>query len=248
MKPLHLAIGIFDGVHRGHRYLIHSAIQVAKANNGLSGALTFHPHPKKVLGLPNAPQLIYPIQQRYWLLKKFGCDYVFIKKFTEPWSQSSPDRFFSYLKRLFPNLAGLYVGEDFHFGHQRSGDVYTLQDLCKSDGNIKLNVFKHLHYTHERICSTRIRNCLQQGNISEANNMLGINYHYIGYISNFKHFIHHNELPIKDGIYFGTLKNKHGDANVKVSVTQGQLQLINSLDSIFQHKACLLEITQPSLS
>ena len=248
MKPLHLAIGIFDGVHRGHRYLIHSAIEAAKANDGWSGALTFHPHPKKVLGLPNAPQLIYPIQQRYWLLKKFGCNYIFVKKFTEAWAQSSPDRFFLYLKRLFPNLAGIYVGEDFHFGHQRSGDVNVLQNLCNQEGLIKLQVFKHLQYTNERICSSRIRNCISQGDILEANAMLGLNYHYIGHLNDDNQFIHRNELALKDGIYSGILKNKLGETNVQVSVTQGQLRLKGDLESIFQHKACLLEITQSLLS
>lgn len=244
MKPLHLAIGVFDGVHNGHRYLIHSANQAAKNTDSWSGSLTFHPHPKKVLGLPNAPQLIYPIQQRYWLLKKFGCDYIFIKKFTEAWSQSTPDRFFSYLKRLFPNLAGLYVGEDFHFGHNRTGDTQILQELCQSDGHIKLHVFKHLLHNQERICSSRIRHCLIQGDISEANTMLGMNYHCIGYIRDRNHFIHHNELSLKDGIYGGSLKNKLGEAPVKITIEQGRLQLMDAPQPHFMKKACLLEITQ----
>ena len=244
MKPLHLAIGVFDGVHKGHRYLINSAIQEAKKTESWSGALTFHPHPKKVLGLPNAPQLIYPIQQRYWLLKKFGCDYVFIKKFTEAWSQSTPDRFFSYLKRLFPNLAGLYVGEDFHFGHNRMGDTQILQKLCQSDGHVKLHVFKHLLHEQERICSSRIRNCLTHGDILEANTMLGMNYHLIGYIREHNHFIHHNELPLKNGIYGGVLKNKLGEASVKINAKHGHFQLIDTPQPQFMKKACILEITE----
>ena len=90
IKPLHLAIGVFDGVHCGHRYLVGEAIKTAHAYQVWAGALTFHPHPKKVLQLPHAPELIYPIQQRYWILRKLGCDYVFVKKFTDAWSQSSP--------------------------------------------------------------------------------------------------------------------------------------------------------------
>lgn len=248
MKPLHLAIGVFDGVHKGHRYLINSAIQEAKYNDGWAGALTFHPHPKKVLGLIHALRLIYPIQQRYWLLKKFGCDYVFIKKFTEAWSQSTPERFFSYLKRLFPNLAGIYVGEDFHFGHNRTGDTQVLQGLCQSDGCVKLHVFKHLMHGRERICSSRIRNCITHGDILETNIMLGMNYHCIGYIRDNNHFIHHNELPLKNGVYEGILKNKLGEVSVKINAEQGHLQLINTPQPHFMGKACLLEITGALLS
>ena len=101
MKPLHLAIGTFDGVHKGHRYLLQTAIENANKEKGMSGALTFHPHPKQILHCPNAPKLIYPIQQRYWLLKQLGCDAIFIKNFTTQWSRLTPDCFFDYLIQLF---------------------------------------------------------------------------------------------------------------------------------------------------
>ena len=241
MQSLHLAIGVFDGVHAGHRYLIGEAIEQAKRSNSVVGALTFHPHPKKVPQLPNAPQLIYPIQQRYWLLKKFGCRYVFVKKFTDAWSQYSPDRFFTYLQRLFPLLSDLYVGEDFHFGHNREGDTQRLEQLCQASQSVKLHVFKHLHYQQERICSSRIRLILSQGDISMANTLLSQPYHCIGYIDNNTYFIHHSELKLKDGDYACILKNKNGQQCVNTRIFDGHMSITSPVQDIFQHKACILE-------
>lgn len=240
LKPLHLAIGVFDGVHNGHRYLIGEAIRNARATHAWAGALTFHPHPKKILHLADAPQLIYPIQQRYWLLKKLGCDYVFIKKFTEAWSQYLPEKFFAYLKRLFPNLKGLYVGEDFHFGHNRCGDTTTLNQLCQKDGTIELQVFKHLKFANERICSSRIRQVLLKGFIEEANALLGLPYQCIGYVDEHYIFKHHCELIPKDGYYNCTLKNKQFQQSVNLHIQSQQMHLELLPQSLLK-KACILE-------
>lgn len=242
--PLHLAIGVFDGVHCGHRYLIGEAIKTAHAQKAWAGALTFHPHPKKVLQLPNAPELIYPIQQRYWILRKLGCDYVFVKKFTDAWSQSSPEKFFAYLRRLFPNLSGLYVGEDFHFGHNRKGDVRILDDFCKQSGTIQLHVFQHLQYAGERICSTRVRDALYDGNLDLVNHLLGQNYHYIGYIDNHLRFCHRSELKIKDGRYHCTIKNKLHQQTLNVTIENAVVQLQAPIADALLNKACLLEFTK----
>ena len=241
LQPLHLAIGVFDGVHNGHRYIIGEAIKNAQKTGAVSGALTFHPHPKRVLNLPDAPQLIYPIQQRYWLLKRLGCDYIFIKKFTEAWSQYMPERFFAYLKRLFPNLSSLYVGEDFRFGHKRCGDTETLEYLCKDDGHIQLHVFKHLNFKEERICSTRIRKVLKEGLVDEANKMLGTPYHCIGYVNKSLVFKHHCELNIHPGEYVCILKNKHCQQNVSIHVDSQQIHLETLPFPLLQDRACILE-------
>ncbi|MDR0647110.1 MAG: adenylyltransferase/cytidyltransferase family protein [Puniceicoccales bacterium] len=186
MKALHLAIGIFDGVHLGHRTLIGKAVENARNTHAWSGVLSFHPHPKKVLGLPRAPKMIYPIQQRYRLLKELKVDHIFVKHFTSAWSQFQPDRFFSFLKRIFPNLHTVYVGEDFHFGYQRQGDVATLEALCQKENNVYLNVTQPCTHEGERICSTRIRHALQRGQICLANSLLGKSYHRLGQLKYLK--------------------------------------------------------------
>ncbi len=240
MKPLHLAIGIFDGVHRGHRYLLQSTIETTQKTNAWSGALTFHPHPKQVLHLPDAPQLIYPIQQRYWLLKKLGCDFIFIKKFTEQWSHATPDYFFTYLMQFFPNLSHLYVGEDFRFGHKRLGTLNILQTLCQKNA-IQLHVIPHLKQNGEKICSTCIRKALKDGLISFANQLLYKPYHCIGYLTPSYQFQHRCELKLKDGTYVCRIVHKKTEQTITLQIKQGLYQVISDLDTSFQKVTCLLE-------
>jgi len=240
MKPLRLAIGIFDGVHKGHHYLLQSAIQAAKREKALSGTLTFHPHPKQVLQLPDTPKLIYPIQQRYWLLKQLGCDSVFIKKFTEPWSQSTPDQFFAYLMRLFPNLTHLYVGEDFRFGHKRLGTLDLLQKFCEKTA-VQLHIIPHLKQDGEKICSTRIRKALENGLVSLANQLLHKPYHCIGYITPSWQFKHRCELKVKDGIYACRIVHKKDEQSVTIQVKKGLYLITSDIKPTFQKRACLLE-------
>ncbi len=175
MKDLHLAIGIFDGVHVGHRMIIGKAVK--HAQHDWSGVLTFHPHPKRVLNLPNAPQMIYPIRQRYRLIQELGVSRIFIKRFTDAWSQFCPDRFFEFLRRIFPNLNTIYVGEDFRFGYRRQGDIHTLEALCSRDTHVKLDVTPNCTHDGERICSTRIRTLLHEGQVPLMNLLLGKSYH-----------------------------------------------------------------------
>ena len=238
--PLHLAIGIFDGVHRGHQYILQGALKAVKQWGGRVGVLTFHPHPKRVLGLPNAPQMIYPIQQRYWLLRRFGCQYVFVKKFSNDWSRFSPDRFFVFLKRFFPQLKTLHVGEDFHFGYQRQGDVDTLSELCRADRSVQACIYPHLMENGHRICSTQIRDMLQSASIKIVNQLLGMPYHCIGFIKE-SIFYHHCELKIKDGTYHCKLKNKLGLQEVVVEVKDGIIYLFTQPNACFRRRACLLE-------
>jgi riboflavin kinase/FMN adenylyltransferase len=240
MKPLHLGIGIFDGVHGGHRYLLQSAIEAAKQENALSGALTFHPHPKQVLKLPNAPKLIYTIQQRYWLLKQLGCDSVFIKTFTEQWSHSTPEHFFTYLMRLYPNLAHLYVVEDFRFGNKRQGTLSMLQTFCKAH-TIQLHVIPHLKQGGEKICSTRIRKALGNGLVSLANQLLYKPYHCIGYITPTWQFQDRCEMKLKDGTYAGRIARKKEEQSVTIQVKEGLYHVISDLEPSFQKVPCLVE-------
>jgi riboflavin kinase/FMN adenylyltransferase len=232
MKALHLAIGIFDGVHLGHRTLIGKAVENARNTHTWSGVLSFHPHPQKVLSFPQAPKMIYPIQQRYRLLKELKVDYIFVKHFTSVWSQFQPDRFFSFLKRIFPNLHMVYVGEDFRFGYQRQGSIETLEALCRRDNNIHLNVTPHCTHEGERICSTRIRNALQTGHIYLVNTLLGKSYHRLGQLKHLKkhhlyivRFPYPYEIQSPPGTYDVQLcaKNYFSPAKLTIETTSSML-------------------------
>lgn len=241
MNALHLAIGIFDGVHRGHRFLIGETLKNSQQQGQTSGVFTFYPHPRQVLRLPHAPSLIYPIAHRYWLLKQLGCDLIHIQNFTKDWSQSSPECFFAHLTRRFPSLAAIYVGEDFHFGINRNGDVHTLDQLC-TKGGIQLHIFQRLSYQNKPICSTRIRQALQRGPWADVQAMLGIPYHAIGMLDPSHYFLSHNELIPQAGTYTCRLRNKRGGIVVKMILQENRFYIPETLPEIFYQRPCRLDL------
>ena len=181
MQPVHLAIGNFDGLHLGHRALLRKAVAEAREHQNVAAVLTFHPHPKRVLRLPNAPQLIYPIHHRCYLLRRLGFGKICVQPFSEAFAAMTPEVFFDHLLRCFPTLTAVYVGEDYRFGSRCCGDVYTLEDLCRKH-NITLYICPNLKEGGEKISSTRIRKALREGSIEVANHFLGTPYHCIGYV------------------------------------------------------------------
>lgn len=241
MNALHLAIGIFDGVHRGHRFLIGEALKNARQQGHTTGVFTFYPHPRQVLRLPHAPSLIYPIAHRYWLLKQLGCDRIHVQKFTKAWSQISPERFFTHLTQHFPSLTAIYVGEDFHFGVNRSGDVHTLDQLC-TKGGVQLHVLQRLPYQNQPICSTRIRQALRLGPWSDVQAMLSLPYHAIGVLHPSHYFLHRNELIPQAGTYTCRLQNKQGEISVKMTIQDNRFYISEALPEIFYQRPCRLDL------
>lgn len=178
-RELHLAIGVFDGVHLGHKAVIESAIFSAKRVNGVSGVLTFDPHPSRLFR-PEAPtRLIMPIESKTEMLHAMGVDCVIRKHFEAGFAGIPAEDFPAYLKEQLPSLKSIYVGENFRFGKKRSGDIST---LIQSANPLGLGVFSidRIKHNGEPISSTRIRSVLQSGKITEANDLLGYNYALIG--------------------------------------------------------------------
>ena len=249
MQAVHLAIGNFDGIHLGHQALLKRAIENARTHRQIAAVLTFHPHPKQVLKLPNAPRLIYPIHHRCYLFRKSGCDAVFVQPFDEAFAALTPEVFFEHLLQRFPRLTAVYVGEDYRFGNRCVGNTYTLERLCRRHG-IELHVCPNLKDGGEKISSTRIRKALCEGSIDVANKLLGAPYHCIGWIQNHPYegsssltkvtdeadndleevFFHtQNELKPKDGSYCCTLRNRHGQQTLTVRLKGGLIRFLSPI-------------------
>lgn len=178
-KPLHLAIGIFDGVHLGHRAIVNAAVHNALGKNAWSGVLTFHPHPQKILSPNQTIELIYPIERRIKIIESLSADWIFVSEFTSTLAALRAKEFFDLLRQCFPSLHTLYVGDNFRFGHQRKGDVSLLKRLS-DQANIQLHVIKSVTYQNERISSSKIRLDLQKGHLEQANFRLGVPYSFEG--------------------------------------------------------------------
>ncbi len=174
-KPLHLAIGMFDGVHLGHKSVIESAIHSARRSGGLAGVLTFWPHPS-VLVRPDNPtrQMMSPAMKRR-VLGSLGIDFLIEQNFSRDFAGIGAAEFVAFLRKCLPQLAAVYVGENWRFGRDRTGDVTT---LVAEGSKVGLEVFSapRLNHNGAPISSSRIRELLAKGAVAEANALLGYSY------------------------------------------------------------------------
>ena len=172
-KPLHLAIGMFDGVHLGHQAVIRQAIEAASRDEGhCSGVLTFDPHPSQVLYPEMATRLLMPLRNRIRDLHAVGADFVFVQAFSREYAQKDAAAFVPALLNKFPDLKSIHVGENFRFGARRSGNVDTLRNSSTENG-VELHALQRKVMDGMAISSSRIRAALMEGSMHEVNAMLG---------------------------------------------------------------------------
>jgi len=177
-RSLHLAIGIFDGVHLGHQAVIDSAVASAARAGGMAGVLTFDPHPSRVLR-PDAPTLLMmPPELKRERLFALGVDAVVWKTFDREFAALSADGFLGRLRELLPMLRSVHVGANFRFGKGRGGDVHELI-RCGRLLRPRVDVYSidRLQYNGEAVSSSRIREALGDGRIDEVNALLGYSYY-----------------------------------------------------------------------
>ncbi len=174
-RPLHLAIGIFDGLHLGHQSVIEAAIHSAKRSGGLAGVLTFTPHPSVLLRPDNPTHLLMPPVMKRAVLARLGVDVLIEQPFTPAYAAIAADEFVPHLCRHLPHLAAIYVGENWRFGRGRAGDVPLLVAEAQKAG---LSVYSapRLNHNGAPISSSRIRELLAKGEIAAVNAMLGYTY------------------------------------------------------------------------
>ncbi len=171
-KPVCLAAGFFDGLHRGHLRVVEAAVTRARAQKGVSWLLTFDPHPALVLRPADAPDLLMPIDQKLAYLERLGLDGCLLMPFTDALAQEEPEAFVSMLARRVPALAHISVGRNWRFGRQRRGDTRLLARMGRQLG-FTVSVARSAIYRGEPISSSRIRSQLKEGALAPAARMLG---------------------------------------------------------------------------
>lgn len=177
-----VAIGNFDGVHRGHAQLLAKLKQLAKQLDAPAIAVTFDPSPAKLLAPNNAPPALTTIPRRVELLKAAGADHVVVLSTSSDLLKLEAQSFFEQL--LVTGLAarGLVEGPNFRFGEGRRGDVDLLNRLCSNQG-IAFEVVLPELIDGEWISSTRIRQTIDSGELTFANHMLTSPYRISGVVS-----------------------------------------------------------------
>ena len=178
LPPSVATIGFFDGVHRGHRFLINQAKEVA-AKDGLCSALvTFPVHPRQVIQTTYCPQLLSSPKEKVELLATTKVDYCILLPFTQELSLLSAREFMQLLRDKF-NIRTLVIGYDHRFGHNRSD---SFEDYCRYGEELDIYIVRARAYTdgEDKISSSVIRQLLKEGEVSRAARFLGYNYYLDG--------------------------------------------------------------------
>lgn len=169
--PLHLALGVFDGVHVGHQAVIARAVDAAKRDGGLAGLLTFDPHPIRVIAPQKAPtSLLETLEHKAKAVAGYGVRLFIPLHFDLEVAKMEAADFISQL--MAAPVRTIAVGEDWRFGHHRSGDVAFLRVEAAKRG-FKLEAVPPVMLDGERVSSTRIRQAIRDGNLDAAARMLG---------------------------------------------------------------------------
>ena len=180
--PLFLAIGVFDGVHRGHQAVISTSGQHAHAAEGTSVVVTFDPHPAKVLRPRDAPHLLTATQHKIALIRALGVSHLLIIEFNREFAATSPEDFVQQLVTHSKPLREICVGHEWSFGKDRRGNLDLLKRLgAHFDFNVVGLPPVMVHGAV--VSSTAIRQAVEAGNLAKAAEMLGRDYTILGAVT-----------------------------------------------------------------
>jgi riboflavin kinase/FMN adenylyltransferase len=168
-----VAIGNFDGVHRGHRALITVAREQARSLGAPLGVITFEPHPREVLTPDQAPPRLTPFRVKARLLAELGVDHLFALAFTDHLRQKTPVQFVHDVLAGGLGVRQVVVGQDFRFGNRRAGDVEMLAAVGKDYG-FGVSRVETVAWEREVCSSSRVRAAIAAGDVALARDLLAI--------------------------------------------------------------------------
>ncbi|WNS44834.1 bifunctional riboflavin kinase/FAD synthetase [Paenibacillus sp. MMS20-IR301] len=176
-QPQVVALGQFDGLHRGHASVITKAVALARQAGVPAAVMTFHPHPKDVMGKGDYEGYLTPKRDKQELLAGMGVELLYTIEFNEELSRVSPEDFVSVM--LLPlQMVTAVVGFDFRFGYKGEGDADRLREL--GQGNMNVEAVAPFLLEGEKVSSSGIRKSLLNGELEKANAWFGRCYHLRG--------------------------------------------------------------------
>ncbi len=177
-------IGVFDGVHVGHQEVFRTVRSVAERLGVASAVVTFDGHPAHVVRPESAPRLLTTLDQKLELIEAAGIDYAYVIHFDEERATTPAETFVEEVFVGALNAKAIVVGEDFHFGAGRSGNVEGLSRLGENYGFEvhALELIRHNDEAREPVSSTKIRRALAGGDVARAAEMLGRYYEVSGVV------------------------------------------------------------------
>jgi riboflavin kinase / FMN adenylyltransferase len=170
-----LALGNFDGMHRGHLKIIERVRRGAEERGATAVAMTFEPHPSKIVRPDKAPPLLMTHQQKLEALARGGMHGVAIVRFTPELSHWDPETFVRTVLVEWLHVSEVWVGANFLFGHDRSGNFSLLRSLGARYG-FRAEKIDPVRYKDFVVSSTRVRRLISEGRVDEAGALLGHHY------------------------------------------------------------------------
>jgi riboflavin kinase/FMN adenylyltransferase len=224
-RPLVLAIGFFDGMHRGHMEIAKAARRMRKPGFRV-GVLTFANHPAEFLRPGTQPPMITTTAERVDLFAQAGFEECFLVKFDEHIAKLTPQEFLEKLTAM--GAAGAAVGSTFRFGHKRAGDATTMAAYF-AERHLPFVALENVTHEGERISSTRIRALIGDGNLELADHLLGHSYELRGVVEVGFGRGHDLDFPTanisvpekllpKDGVYAAVARHDGRDRAALVSI------------------------------
>jgi riboflavin kinase/FMN adenylyltransferase len=209
--PSILTVGNFDGVHRAHLHVIREIVQRAKQRGAEAVAVTFEPHPVRILRPDSGLRLITPTPEKLHLLEDTGLDAVVLLPFTRDLSLMTPKQFAHDILKEKLRACEVHEGFNFRFGHKASGDVAMLAELGREMG-FEVRIDPEMTLRGEPVSSSHIRKLIGEGKVSRARHLLGKSFRILstpgrgrGYGSKYTvptiNLSRYEELVPRDGVY-----------------------------------------------
>ena len=226
-KDAVIAIGNFDGVHRGHQALLMEAQKIAKKQNKKFGVLTFEPHPRVLFQPDQPPARLTPTKLKAQRLEKHNVDFLFSLDFDWPFASQTAEEFIQNILKDGLNVAHVVVGYDFCFGQLRKGSAETIQNA-----GIPVQSVAAIHDDKkEIISSSRVRSALRAGDIEAANALLGWDWEIQGKIFRGDRRGHELGYPTANILLKDTLHPAYGVYACKVKI-EGEEEWLNAATNI----------------
>jgi len=238
--PLFVAIGVFDGVHRGHQAVISTSARHAHAAEGTPVVVTFDPHPAKVLRPNDVPRLLTAHQHKIDLIRTLGVAHLLVIEFTLKFAATAPEEFVGQLAAHSKPLREICVGHEWSFGRNRAGNLTLLKQLGATHQFDVIGI-PPVMVNGNVVSSTAIRNAIKAGDFDKAASMLGRPYSVIGTVIGgdklgrklgfpTANLSAHSEQFPPNGVYFaeawleGVLNHGVVNLGVRPTIAQGESQ------------------------